>query len=272
MNNAVHANPTLPSQGRCDVRLLLSAGLVKSLPHRIYHGPRLHPHPHPALVYLHGGHFVDGGPDDADPIARALAACATVIVAAYPLAPHSVFPDTMEACFSVLEWASRQARRLRVDPARLFIGGEQAGAALAAATAMMARDRLFDRQKSRRLTGQVLITPLLDPVQATPSLREAGHHPAREAWARYLTRIGDFNHPYASPLRSRRLVGLPPCLLVSSRADPLHDEAELYRTWLQNAGVPVHFHLEPDAKSASYPDMQRRTQARAQLVDSFLRA
>jgi hypothetical protein len=65
---------------------------------------------------------------------------------------------------------------------------------LASALAMVARDRLLGRCGRRRVAGRVLITPLLHPAQATPSLRAAARHPAGRAWAEYLSRIGDFHH------------------------------------------------------------------------------
>ena len=107
---------------------------------------------------------------------------------------------------------------------------------------MMARDRLFDRPRSRRLAGQALIAPLLDATQGTSALREAGH-PHRRGWTDYLARARDFHHPYASPLHARRLRGLAPALLVTGTCDPLRDEAMLYSQSLLNANVPVQYHL-----------------------------
>lgn len=261
------ADPLLPRKttGQCELRLL-SPAHGAALPLRVYRGPPSRPHP--ALVYLHGGHFTNGSQDDAAALAHAVTDTATVITVGYPLAPESVFPHTLEACFPILAWVAEHARSLGVDPKRLFIGGEQAGGALAAALAMIARDRLFDRPKSRRLAGQILIAPLLDPEQATPSLREAAEHPSRQGWASYLVRPADFHHPYASPLRSRRLAGLPPCLLVTGRKDPLRDEAQMYGSRLRAAGVKVRLHhgaSAGDAESASL------AQPHVDLLKTFLK-
>lgn len=181
----------------------------------------------PGIVYLHGGYFNSGSIEDADAIAREIRDSTVVISLAYPLAPAEPFPAALETAYTVLQWAARNARALGIDPARLYVGGDQAGATLAAATAMVARDRHFNRGRTTRLAGQILIAPLLDPAQATPALREAGRHPCLRAWADYLAEPGDYNHPYASPLRSRRLKGLAPTLLVTTESDPMRDEAVL---------------------------------------------
>lgn len=225
----------------------------------------------PGLIYLHGGYFTDGCIDNSDALAEAVSETATVIVVGYPLAPSSVFPQTLESCFTVLEWVVRHAAKLRVDPTMLFIGGEQAGGALAAALAMVARDRNFgERKRKAGVAGQILVKPLLDPAQATPALREALRHPAREAWASYLTHHTDFNHPYASPLRSRRLAGLPPCLLLSEQEDPLRDEAALYREHLRHAGVPARLVYGEYGGDGDKPVGDARTQFEAAQIKSFL--
>lgn len=195
----------------------------------------------PCFIYLHGGYFNSGSIDEAADFARAVSSCADVIAVEYPLSP-AVFPTALETCFLALDWVARNARRLKVDPLRIHVGGTEAGGNLAAALAMLGRDRLFDRHGQRQIVGQVLITPLLDPFQATPSLRAVASHPARLAWSEYLSKPNDAHHPYASPLRSRRLNGLPPALLVTAVDDPLRDEARLYASNLRNAGVDTIVH------------------------------
>lgn len=211
----------------------------------------------PALVYLHGGYFNSGSIEDADPIARQLHDTAAVICVAYPLSPAAPFPAALETGYAVLQWVARNARELQVDPASLFVGGNQAGGTLAASIAMVARDRHFNRSRGVRLAGQALITPLLDPAQATPALRDARQHPCLRAWADYLSRPSDYNHPYASPLRSRRLQGMAPTLLVTTETDPMRDEALLYANRLKEAGVHVDYrkHADPSMAPAFATDV-----------------
>ena len=141
---------------------------------------------------------------------------AIAVTADYPLAPAHPFPQAAEAMFDVLgalqrccaEWASRRSR--------LFIGGEEAGGNIAAAVALMARDRRMP------LAGQILVSPMLDPLMGTCSLRSAdvgeASCPWAEGWSAYLGSPEKAAHPYAAPLR---------------------DESETYAYHLKSAGIPV---------------------------------
>jgi acetyl esterase/lipase len=223
------------------------------------------------IVYLHGGYFNDGGMDDAMPLARELANAATVVMVDYPLAPVAVFPAALETSFSVLEWVAGNARLMQIDPLRLYVGGDEAGGNLAAALAMVARDRLFGHNRYRRVAGQILITPLLDSVQTTASLRAAPSHPAHRAWARYLSTPRDIHHPYVSPLWSRRLPGLPPALLVTADGHPLRDETELYAARLRKAGVQVQLHTNSAQSQKPAGIHDPGFAATAKAVQAFLR-
>lgn len=214
--------------------------LGHSVPLRIYRDTR--GRRNPCLIYMHGGFFDSGRIEDADAIARAIKESATVITVGYPLAPIAVFPAAVETGFSVLQWAAYNARVLQIDPLRMFVGGDQAGGTLAAAVAMVARDRQFNHVRNPQLAGQILITPLLDPAQGTAAMRDAGQHPCQRAWASYLPKPGDYHHPYASPLRSRRLAKLASTLLITTESDPMRDEANLYASNLIQANVDVSVH------------------------------
>lgn len=188
----------------------------------------------PVVVYFHGGLFNCGNVGDAAPIASALSAENIVACVDYPLAPRLHFPATVEVAYEALQWAAAKAAEWGGDANRLFVAGDQAGGNLAAVVAMMARDRGMPR-----LRGQVLITPMLDPQQATRSMQDAADMPCRRGWREYLPCVSDAMHPYAAPCHSRRLGNLAPALIISSEQDPLRDEAEQYAGKLIAAGVPV---------------------------------
>jgi acetyl esterase len=193
----------------------------------------------PLVVYFHGGFFTCGAVEDADGIASALAEKAVVVAVDYPLAGDASFQGITEVAFEALQWAYEHAEGLGADGARVMVAGDQAGGNLAAAVAMIARDRLTPTSRGICLKGQILITPMLDPSQSTKSMKTLGKCVCRQGWAAYLPAAGDALHPSAAPAQSRRLGGLVPALVITAQNDALRDEAEQYASSLIGAGVPV---------------------------------
>ena len=155
------------------------------------------------------------------------------------MAPEHPFPAAPEDCYAAVAWASENAEALKGDAARLAVGGESAGGNLAAAVALMARDR-----GGPSLVHQSIINPMLDLDFDTESyLRNAeGYFLTRKTmmwyWEQYLQSSEDKDNPYAVPLCAEDLSGLPPALLLAGEFDPLLSETEAYAARLQAAGVP----------------------------------
>lgn len=191
------------------------------------------------VLHFHGGAFVYGSVDNGVVVAGSLAAAGAVVVSVdYPLAPAHPFPEAVEAGYAALEWTFRHRSKLAGTKPRLFVAGEDAGGNIAAAVALMARDR-----HGPELAGQILLSPMLDPCLATKSLRqaEAGAQGCRwaDGWCHYLRSPVQADHPYAAPGLASRLMGVPPTLLISEENDPLRDETQAYARKLVGAGVPV---------------------------------
>ncbi|MCB1954115.1 MAG: alpha/beta hydrolase [Rhodocyclaceae bacterium] len=191
------------------------------------------------VVHFHGGSFIAGDLDSGLAMARLLqSAGATVVSVDYPLAPDRPFPAAVESGYAALLWAYRQRSRLAGRDARLFVAGEEAGGNLAAALAMVCRDR-----HRPVLDGQLLVSPMLDARVGTASMREghAGASGCRWArgWCAYLGCGAGAEHPYAMPARAERLSGLPPTQILTAEDDPLRDEALAYAQGLEQAGVEV---------------------------------
>jgi acetyl esterase len=191
------------------------------------------------VVHFHGGTFVAGSLDSGVTVARLLASAGAVVVSVdYPLAPAEPFPAAVEAGHRALVWAHRMRTRLAGKDARLFVAGEEAGGNLAAALAMVARDRHHPP-----LAGQILVSPMLDACVGTASMRssEAGAAGCRWAagWCAYLGCGPAAEHPYAIPARALRLAGLPAALVITAEDDPLRDEALVYAKRLEAAGARV---------------------------------
>ncbi|MES2317473.1 MAG: alpha/beta hydrolase [Pseudomonadota bacterium] len=195
------------------------------------------------VVFFHSGGFVGGDLDESDEFLRHLASCSLpnlVLSACYTLATKHPFPAAVEDAHAVLKWVKKNKSKLGWTGKRLVVAGIEAGANLAAVSALMSRDR-----GGPELAGQILIMPMLDPGLSTCSMREipAEAHMASMAdtcaasYRGYLPNAADRIHPYASPLQSSRLKNLPPALILSSEDDPLRDEAEQYGAKLVASGV-----------------------------------
>ncbi len=200
----------------------------------------------PGVVYFHGGGWVLGDLDTHDEICRALAnlaGCAVVSVD-YRLAPEHKFPAAVDDAVEATCWVSRMAPTLGIDPARLAVAGDSAGATLAAVVALTLRD-----MQGPALSMQVLVYPSTDLATATASHDEfaEGYGLTRDntLWFRnaYLAGEADALDWRASPLRAQSFAGLPSAYIIAAGFDPLRDEAHLYAQRLQEAGVAVTYEL-----------------------------
>ncbi|MEV6924851.1 alpha/beta hydrolase [Dactylosporangium sp. NPDC051485] len=206
-------------------------------------------HGRPGMLWIHGGGFVLGDVDgDLETAAGiAVGAGAVVVSVEYRLAPEHPFPAPVEDCYAALRWTAEHADELGIDLNRLAVGGLSAGGGLAAAVALLARDR-----GGPSLCFQLLDIPEVDDRLSTPSMKQFTDTPlwnlpnAILSWEAYLgpDRDGDTS-PYAAPARATDLRGLPPAYVVTCEFDPLRDEGIEYGQRLMQAGVPTELHHYP---------------------------
>jgi acetyl esterase len=205
--------------------------------------------PAPALYWIHGGGFILGDVDgDLEAPAHIAAALGAVVVSVeYRLAPEHPFPAPVEDCYAGLTWMAASADELGIDRARIAIAGVSAGGGLAAAVALMARDR-----RGPALCLQVLDIPELDDRLSAPSMRAYTDTPIWDypsaviSWQAYLGPDRSAGtSPYAAPARATDLSGLPPAYVVTCEFDPLRDEGIEYAQRLMRAGVPTELHHYP---------------------------
>lgn len=190
--------------------------------------------PGPALVWIHGGGYVLGSAAQDDAQCRQFAdrLGATVASVEYRLAPQNPYPAALEDCYAVLAWL---AGLPSVDPTRVAIGGASAGGGLAAALALLARDRGVE------VAAQLLVYPMLDDRSSfAPNLDHPGHRlwnqgSNRFGWKAYL---GDADPDVAVPARREDLAGLPSAWIGVGTLDLFHDEDLAYAKRLREAGVP----------------------------------
>ncbi len=205
--------------------------------------------PAPAVYWIHGGGFVLGEVDgDLEAPARLAAALGAVVVSVeYRLAPEHPYPAAAEDCYAGLGWLAGHAGELGIDASRIAIAGVSAGAGLAAAVTLMARDR-----GGPALCLQVLDIPDLDDRLQTASMLAFTDTPcwnypcAVLSWQAYLGPGHDGNtSPYAAPARADDLTGLPPAYVTTCEFDPLRDEGIEYARRLIQAGVATELHHYP---------------------------
>jgi len=207
--------------------------------------------PLPALLWIHGGGYVLGCAADEEPACAqfALEAGCVVVAPEYRLAPENPFPAGLEDCYAALSWMAASAYELGIDPARIAIGGPSAGAGLAAALALLARDRA-----EVDVAFQLLIWPMIDdrnvapPDEAHPEVFGWTRQANLCGWRAYLGREHETREDvscYAAPSRATDLKGLPPAYIAVGDRDLLADESIAYAQELVRAGVPTELHVYP---------------------------
>jgi len=220
-------------------------GPAGDLPYRLYTPADDAGETLPGFVFFHGGGMVAGSIDSHDRIAAALAqstGCRLVSVG-YRLAPEHKFPAAIEDAIAATRWVSEQAPSLGIDATRLVVGGDSAGATLAAVVCQESM-----RNAGPAIAVQCLICPVLDFDDTSPS-REAfaeNHLLDRVTLeadlADYLHADADLADPRISPLRAARFAGLPAAIIHTAEFDPMRDEGNAYAGKLVAAGVEVeHF-------------------------------
>ena len=200
--------------------------------------PAAAPQPGPALLYIHGGGYVIGNAALGDRFCRAATRRFGVVAASveYRLAPEHPFPVPLEDCYTALSWLAAQPE---VNPDRIAIVGESAGGGLAAALALLARDR-----GEVRPIFQLLSYPMLDDRSSADTsfdparLRVWSAGSNRFGWSAYLGGAADGAvPPLAAPARYDDLAGLPPAWIGVGTHDLFHAEDLAYAGRLRAAGV-----------------------------------
>lgn len=192
----------------------------------------------PVLLHVHGGGGIAGSVDGHDPMLRALANRTGWLVAApdYRLAPEHRFPVQLEESHAALVAVAALAG---IDPGRIVVSGDSIGGTIAAALAMLARER------GPRLAGQVLMYPNIDlradasyPSRASEDGRIVSIADTERQIGLYVAEQADRATALVTPILGD-LRDLPPAFVVTNDCDPLRDEGRAYARALADAGVAV---------------------------------
>ena len=197
-----------------------------------------------SILYFHGGGGVLGDLDTHDTLCRTLChdSEATVVSVEYRLAPEHPFPAAVYDAVAALQWLSREARSLSLDPARIAVAGDSAGGGLATVALHESKGRL-----EAPAAAQLLIYPALDLRARAPSRKKLiQQFPIPEEmlhwfFDHYFGNAWPIADPRAIPALYEDYSGLPPTLIVTAGHDPFRDEGAEYAERLAAAGVPVDY-------------------------------
>jgi acetyl esterase/lipase len=207
--------------------------------------PKGLPQKAPCLLYFHGGGFMAPAVEYHKRLMHEYAqkTPCKVLYVDYRLAPQYRFPFGFNDCYATLEWVSKNVDALQIDPAKIALGGESAGAALVASVAQKARDINVPK-----VCFQMLCCPVTDSCQTTESIKKFDETPVWNSklnalmWQLYLPKNPKENLAYASPMHAKSFTNLPATYLETAEFDPLHDEGKNYANALTNAEVPVEYY------------------------------
>lgn len=228
-----------PGPDVASVSELLVEGPAGPLTLRVYRPLK----PEGIVVFFHGGGWTIGDLDTHDEPCREIVkqSGTTVVSVDYRLAPESPFPAAIDDSFAALRWVAANRADLAADDAKIAVCGDSAGANIAAAVCLMARDA-----GGPDIAAQLLVYPAVDArMTEFDSLDRNGdgYVLTRETmeWfsSNYLLDDADRLDWRASPLLADDLTGLPPALIITAEYDPLHDEGVAYVDALRGAGNKV---------------------------------
>ena len=233
----------------------------------------------PGLMWIHGGGYAMGFPEQDESFIRHFIETVPciVIAPAYRLSPEEPYPAALDDCYAALLWLHEHADELGVRRDRIMVGGDSAGGGLTAAVTIRAR-----REGKVAIACQMPLYPMLDDRMITGSSRENrapvwSSRSNESAWKLYLGKLhGRDDIPAeAVPARLTDYSGLPPAFTFVGSIEPFRDEVIEYMENLRSAGVPAEyteFNGCYHAFDIMAPDSEPARNATALLLDYFRRA
>ena len=200
----------------------------------------------PGILWTHGGGFIMGNAENDFAAEFSKELNATVVSVDYRLAPEHPFPAGLNDSYAALLWMVEHAEELGIDTGRVAVGGDSAGAGMAACLALRNRD-----EKGPEIALQFLLYPMLDNLHDTPSgfienYPVWNRQTSFNAWEMYLDGTpGIKASPYASAARAQDVRGLPRTFITTGTVDLFRDEIIDYAQRLMAAGVNTQLAVFP---------------------------
>jgi len=232
----------------------------------------------PGLLWIHGGGYAIGLPEQDDHFIKQFVEASGCIVVSpdYTLSLDKPYPAAFDDCYAALLWLCKNGAALGMREDQVFVGGNSAGGGLAAAVTLYARDK-----GEVPVAFQMLVYPMLDD---RPTNSSTGNDAPvwdsvsnNASWRLYLDGYygGDDVPAYAAPARAKNFAGLPPACAFVGDIEPFHDETAAYMENLKKSGVPVHFKVYSGCFHAFVrmcPDANISKDAISFLTESFMYA
>jgi acetyl esterase len=236
------------------------------IPARVYTRPDAQPNA-PAILFIHGGGFVDGGVDFCDNVQRGLAARTGYVVVglSYRLAPEHPFPAALEDCEDVLRWMV-QSKPAGLDPQRIAVGGESAGGNLTVALALSSRDH------GPAIAHLSIYYPFTDTTLSSPDWDTMDMPGVTRAEGEFMVKVyapKDADNPLVSVLHAD-LRGLPPSTVITCGHDPLRTDGVRLVAAMKTAGVPT-LHTHYDEMPHGFLMFSRLTKRADESMDEMAR-
>lgn len=233
----------------------------------------------PGVLWLHGGGYALGSPEQAIKIAKILNEASNCIIVApdYRLSLQAPYPAALEDCYQTLLWMKNHSKELGIKSNQLMIGGDSAGGGLSAALSLYARDK-----GELAIAFQMPLYPMLDDrmisesarYSNTPVWNQKSNSVCWQLYLGYLFAAKEVPY-YAAPARADNYQNLPPTATFVGDLEPFRDEVIAYVENLRKADVLVDFQLFKGCYHAFEqicPQAKVSKQAIAFLKNSFIKA
>ena len=206
------------------------------------------------MIFFHGGGFVTGNIDSYSRVCTRMANITEHIILSvdYRLAPEYPFPAGLEDCYAVVREVVKSGIFNNGPEDKLTLIGDSAGANLAAAVSLLARDR-----GEFKVDRQILLYPATNSDHSDaspyPSVKENGQDylltqkRMQDYIDLYVPDKRDLKNPYVAPVLAEDLTDQPETLIITAEYDLLRDEGEDYGRKLKLAGNKVEIYRLQDA-------------------------
>ena len=207
---------------------------IENIPVRYYRGKnKLKNEILPIMIYFHGGGWVLGNLDTHDQVCCALVneGKYDLISVDYSLAPEAIFPKAINQGKKILKSISKNKFGLKINNNKIILSGDSAGGNIATVLADYNKNIL-----KAKVVLQVLFYPATHMFSKYDSKNKydglilnkklmkwfEDHYCPQKIRKKYI------NDPRLSPIKNKKMIGLPDTLIVLAECDPLYDEGLMY--------------------------------------------